>query len=247
LKLAGYLARLGYGTRREVVQLFREGRVSDAHGRALKPEDALAHAAVRIDGEPLDPPPGMVVMLHKPVGVTCSRAGAGPLIYGLLPPRWRARRPALSSVGRLDRDTSGVLLLTGDGALLHRIISPRAHVTKVYEATLAADLPGDVAARFASRTLMLRSESRPLAPAHLDVLAPRRARLAITEGRYHQVRRMFAATGNRVVTLQRTAVGGLRWAISNLVPGVCWMQAKSSVCSKRRALDARRTLCHRTS
>jgi 16S rRNA pseudouridine516 synthase len=121
----------------------------------------------------------------------------------------------------LDRDTSGLLLITDDGGLLHRIISPRANVTKVYEATLAQDLRGDEQALFASGTLMLESETTPLLPAKLEVLAPRHVRLSITEGRYHQVRRMFAATGNHVESLQRVAVGQLQ--LADLQPGA-WRQ-----------------------
>ena len=112
-------------------------------------------------------------------------------------------------MGRLDRDTSGLLLLTDDGALLHRIVSPKTHLPKVYEAVLAQDLRGDEVELFASGTLMLESEKDPLAPAQLEVVAPRFARLTLTEGRYHQVRRMFAATGNHVVSLHRSRIGGL--------------------------------------
>lgn len=209
MKLLRRIANLGYGSRREVAALFRDGRITDAAGEVLYADDGTPHADVRIDGEPLDPPPGMVVMLDKPVGHACSTKDAGRIVHDLLPPRWRARQPALSMVGRLDRDTSGLLLLTDDGALLHRIISPRAQVVKVYEATLAGDLRGHEADLFASGTLLLDSETTPLAPAALQVLGPRRARLSVTEGRYHQVRRMFAATGNHVETLRRVAIGGL--------------------------------------
>jgi 16S rRNA pseudouridine516 synthase len=155
--------------------------------------------------------------MHKPLGVTCSRKDPGRVVYDLLPPRYRQRDPALSTVGRLDRDTSGLLLFTDDGALLHRIISPKAHVGKIYEASLAEDLRGGEAELFASGTLLLESETTPLAPATLQVLAPRRVRLALTEGRYHQVRRMFAATGNRVESLRRVSVGGL--SLGDLEPG----------------------------
>jgi 16S rRNA pseudouridine516 synthase len=169
----------------------------------------VPHENIRVDDEPLDPPPGLVLMLNKPPGVTCSRKDPGRVVYDLLPPRFNVRTPALSSVGRLDRDTTGLLLFTDDGALLHRIISPKAQVAKVYEATLAQDLRGDEGALFASGSLMLESEKEPLAPAQLQVLGPRHARLTVTEGRYHQVRRMFAAAGNHVETLQRVAVGAL--------------------------------------
>jgi 16S rRNA pseudouridine516 synthase len=99
--------------------------------------------------------------------------------------------------------------MTDDGALLHRIVSPRSHLQKAYEATLARDLRGDEGAIFASGTLLLESERTPLAPATLAVLGPRLAQLTITEGRYHQVRRMFAAVGNHVAELHRSRVGGL--------------------------------------
>jgi len=209
MKLVKHIANLGYGSRRQVQWLFREGRVTDAEGEVLYADDQVPHEAIRVDGEPLDPAPGVLLMLHKPVGCTCSTKDPGRIVFDLLPPRFRARDPQLSTVGRLDRDTSGLLLLTDDGALLHRIIAPKSKLPKVYEATLAQDLRGDEAALFASGTLMLESETTPLAPAELEVVGPRRARLTLTEGRYHQVRRMFAATGNHVVALHRSRVGGL--------------------------------------
>lgn len=209
MKLLRLVANLGYGSRREVQRMFREGRITDAEGDVLYADDVRDASVVRIDGEPLDPPQGLILMLHKPVGATCSTKDAGRLVYDLLPPRFRLRDPTLSTVGRLDRDTSGLLLMTDDGALLHRIISPKAVVPKVYEATLASDLRGDEAAIFASGTLMLESETTPLAPAMLEVVDARHARLTLTEGRYHQVRRMFAAVGNHVEALHRSRVGAL--------------------------------------
>lgn len=213
MKLLKRIANLGYGSRKQVMALFREGRITDADGQVLYADDELdvhaRHEAVRVDGEPLDPPPGLLLILHKPVGYTCSTKDKGRLIYDLLPPRFRLRDPVLSTVGRLDRDTSGLLLLTDDGGLLHRIISPKAELPKVYEATLSQPLRGDEAAVFASGTLMLDSEIKPLMPATLEVLAPQRARLTLHEGRYHQVRRMFAAVDHHVEALHRVSVGGL--------------------------------------
>lgn len=209
MKLVKHLANLGYGSRKEVAWMFREGRVTDANGEVLYADDPLDHDNVRVDGEPLDPPPGLVLMLHKPAGYTCSTRDPGRIVYDLLPPRFRLRNPVLSTVGRLDRDTTGLLLMTDDGQLLHRIVSPKSKLPKVYEAELAGDLRGDEAALFASGSLLLEGESRPLLPARMDVLGPRRARLVLHEGRYHQVRRMFAATGNRVVALHRPRIGGL--------------------------------------
>ena len=209
MKLVKTIANLGYGSRKTVQGMFREGRITDVAGEVLYADDRVDHADIRIDGEPLDPPAGLALMLHKPVGYTCSTKDAGRIVYDLLPARFRLRSPLLSTVGRLDRDTSGLLLMTDDGQLLHRIVSPKSHLPKVYEATRAHVLRGDEVALFASGTLLLESETTPLAPATLDVLGPRHARLTLTEGRYHQVRRMFAATGNHVEALHRPRVGGL--------------------------------------
>jgi 16S rRNA pseudouridine516 synthase len=156
-------------------------------------------------------------MLHKPLGYTCSTKDVGRLVYELLPPRFRERSPVISTVGRLDRDTSGLLLMTDDGPLLHRIIAPKARMPKIYEVDLSKDLRGDEGELFASGTLVLESETEPLAPATMEVVNPRKVRLTLIEGRYHQVRRMFAATGNHVERLHRSEVGGLK--LDNLADG----------------------------
>jgi 16S rRNA pseudouridine516 synthase len=213
-RLDKLLAGLGYGSRREIQALARGGRIVLDGSDEVDGDQRIAVTPdlperLRIDGQPVDPPPGLILMLHKPVGVTCSHKETGALVYDLLPPRWRRRDPALSTVGRLDKETSGLLLLTDDGALLHRIISPKAHVEKVYVADLARPLNGDEAAIFASGTLMLEGDDKPLKPAELEVLSPTRARLTLHEGRYHQVRRMFAAVGNHVDALHRERIGGL--------------------------------------
>ena len=219
MKLVKLIANLGYGSRRDVIAMFRDGRITDAAGAVLYTDDPLPPAGIRVDGDALDPLPGLVIALHKPVGYTCSTRDPARLVHDLLPPRFRQRKPSLSPVGRLDRDTSGLLLLTDDGQLLHRIISPKSALTKVYEVQLAEDLRGDEAARFASGSFMLEAETTPLAPARMETLGPRQARLHLTEGRYHQVRRMFAATGNAVTVLSRSAVGGLRLEDLDLAPG----------------------------
>ncbi len=210
VKLLKYLANLGYGSRREVAHLIAAGRVTRAGGGALRDGDDVVHDEVRVDGEALDPAPGLVVLLHKPVGYVCSTRGDGPLVYELLPPRFLLRSPVLAPVGRLDRDTSGALLLTDDGALNHRLTAPRAHVAKTYAVTLAHDLRGNEAEMFASGTLLLDGETTPLRPASLTVIDARTAHLTITEGRYHQVRRMFVAVGNHVQLLHRAAIGPLQ-------------------------------------
>lgn len=214
MRLDRLLANLGYGSRREAQGLVDAGLVtldgqtlSDAGQRLAVAADFARR--MRVDGAPLDPPPPLVLVMHKPLGLVCSHKEPGRSVYELLPPRWRARNPVLSTVGRLDADTSGLLLLTDDGAFLHRVISPKAHVAKRYLAVLDRPLSGDEAALFASGTLMLEGETAPLKPAVLQPRSPTEAWLTITEGRYHQVRRMFAACGNHVLGLHRDRVGAL--------------------------------------
>lgn len=209
-RLDQLLANLGYCSRREAREWIRSGRVT-VHGKVEEDFGAKADpAAVRVDGEPLDHPDGLLLLLHKPVGLVCSHdEREGPNVYSLLPPRWRARNPQITSIGRLDKDTSGLLLLTDQSELVHRLTSPKHKVPKIYRATLATDLPAGLAELFAAGTLTLKDEKTPCAPATLNVLGPREAELTLTEGRYHQVRRMFASQGCEVLTLHRSHFGHL--------------------------------------
>ena len=224
-RLDRLLANLGYGSRREVAALVAKGQVV-LDGVVLK--DAGTKAPISPDlpermtiaGRPVDPPAPLTLVMHKPLGVVCSHREAGRSVYELLPARWRARMPALSTIGRLDKETSGLLLITDDGPFLHRVISPRSHVAKRYVATLDRPLSGGEAEVFAAGTLILEGEPDPLAPAVLEPLSPTQARLTITEGRYHQVRRMFAAVGNHVSALHRDRIGGL--ALPDDLPAGAW-------------------------
>ena len=149
-------------------------------------------------------------MLNKPDGYTCSSEDPGSTIYDLLPERFAHRNPGLNPIGRLDKDTTGLLLLTDDGKLLHKIIHPKSNCLKIYQAQLDRPLEGHEGELFASGTLVLNSEARPLLPARLEVLGEKEALVTLHEGRYHQVRRMFAAAGNHVLGLQRISIGGLK-------------------------------------
>ncbi len=209
MKLVKHISNLGYGSRKEVTQMFRQGRISDAVGDVLYADDMTTHENIRVDEEPLDPPSGMLLMLHKPAGYTCSTKDKGRLVYDLLPDRFRIRSPVLAPIGRLDKETTGLLLLTDNGDLLHRIISPKNKLPKVYEAILANPLRGDEVELFASGEMMLETENTALAPAVLQPMSELRVRLTIVEGRYHQIRRMFAAVGNHVVNLHRSEMGSL--------------------------------------
>lgn len=222
-RLDRLLANLGYGSRREASALVAHRQVEldgvvirDAGARiALTPD---LSARMTVTGRPLDPPAPLTLVMHKPLDVVCSHKEAGRSVYELLPLRWRARMPSLSTIGRLDKDTTGLLLITDDGDFLHRVISPRHHVAKRYLVTLDRPLLGTETEVFAAGTLMLDSETMPLAPAALEPMGTHLARLTITEGRYHQVRRMFAAVGNHVTALHRDRIGALGLP-EDLAPG----------------------------
>lgn len=214
LRLDRLLSNLAYGSRKEVARLVKEGRVA-LNGVPLQRADqsiALAdvkNGALTLDGEAVDPPAPFTIMLHKPAGYTCSTDETGALVYDLLPPRWRFRKPTLACAGRLDKYSTGQVILTDDGELLHRIIHPRQHAAKHYAVTLARKLRGDETALFATGTFTMKGDPKPLKPAVWTKRDANSGVMILHEGRYHQIRRMFETLGNEVVTLHRYQTGGL--------------------------------------
>jgi 16S rRNA pseudouridine516 synthase len=213
-----WLSNLGYCSRREARDWVDAGRVTVA-GKPIRDPGFKARAEdVSVDGQPLDEPNGLLILLNKPTGLVCSHdPREGRNVYDLLPERWRARNPQVTSIGRLDKDTSGLLLLTDQTQLVHRLTSPKHKVPKLYEATVDAPLRPELAALFASGTLLLPGESTPCEPAELRITSPTTAELILTEGRYHQVRRMFASQGYEVTKLHRSKLGDL--ALGELASG----------------------------
>lgn len=210
------LSRLGYCSRSEARDLLREGRV-DMGGEPLRKSSAKVDPAlVRVDEEAIDHPRSLYVLYHKPLGKVCAHDDPRA-IYQDFPPRWRYRRPTLSSVGRLDRETSGVLLLTDDGDWLHRWTSPRYEIPRRYRVTLQSPLRNDAAEILASGQLLLDGEERPCRPAELIPVSETECLLTLWEGRYHEVRRMFAVLDNLVLTLHREAYGP--FDLGDLAPG----------------------------
>ena len=212
------LANFGYCSRSEARHWVRAGRVT-AGGEIITVADRkFSPDAICVDGEPVECPNGVLALLNKPAGYVCSHdAGEGPTIYDLLPTRWRKRNPAATSVGRLDKDTTGVLLVTDLGELVQRWTSPKHKVAKVYEVTVHADIPPNLVAAFAAGTLMLEGEDKPCLPARLEIVSAREARLELTEGRYHQVKRMFASAKLDVTRLHRSRFGDFE--LDDLPPG----------------------------
>ena len=186
-------------------------------GAGNEDQDEDTSGEVRVDGEAIEYPDGLFVLLHKPAGYVCSHdSGEGERIYDLLPPQWLQREPKLNSVGRLDKDTSGLLILTDQSELVHRLTSPKHHVNKRYIATVDHGLQREIIDAFASG-IVLRNEPKPCLPASLQILDETTAAVEIAEGKYHQVRRMFAACGYQVQTLHRIQVGP--WHLGDLAEG----------------------------
>ena len=201
-RIDAHLSSLGYCTRGEAKKFLKINELLVNENRVFNPSTKAHHDDITINGEKLDPET-LTILLNKPSGVICSHNDAGVLIYSLLPYRWTQRNPKISTVGRLDVDTTGAIILTDDGTLNHKLSNPKKEISKIYEAHLKVPLKGDEEKNFASGELFLNGEDKPLLPAKLEVLSPSCVRLEIVEGKYHQVKRMFAAVDNRVVKLHR--------------------------------------------
>jgi len=225
VQLQDILYSQGFGTRRVCAGLIQQGHVSAAGAPVSEAAADFDTAGLRFSVDGVDWPyvEKAYLMLHKPAGTECSRKpSAYPSIYTLLPAplRQRPQKGAVAgvqAVGRLDQDTTGLLLLTDDGQFIHRMNSPRHHVPKVYEVT--AKHPVDEAQR--QRLLagvMLDDEVKPVRAAECELTGERALRLTLTEGKYHQVKRMIAAAGNRVEGLHRSRIGALQLP-ADLAPG----------------------------
>lgn len=208
-RLDKIISATGKKSRREVREMVRQGRVlvdgkpAPAADMKVDPQTAV----ILLDGEPLGYEKFTYVMLHKPAGVlTATEDRRQETVLDLLPPELRRR--ALSPVGRLDKDTEGLLLLTNDGQLAHRLLSPKSHVDKVYYARVDGALePGDIAAFAAGMTL---GDGLECLPAGLEILSPTEALVTLREGKFHQVKRMLAVRGKPVLYLKRLSMGRLR-------------------------------------
>jgi len=218
-RLDKLLANLGYGLRKDVRSWIKDGLITVDGNQPISPAQKVTPEQVLLMQKPLDHPYGLTFVYHKPLGSVCSRKEDGRLIYDDFPERWIARKPPLSSVGRLDKDTSGLLIITDDGQLNHQLTSPKKHISKTYAVTLDRTLKGNEADIFSSGKLILEGEEKPCLPAELTINGENQVALILHEGRYHQVRRMFAAVGNHVVTLQRTHIGVLSLQETSLSAG----------------------------
>lgn len=225
MELERILQRQGFGSRKTCRGLIRAGRVAVRGELCDDPFIDLDPAELEfsVDGEDWQWREKATLMLHKPVGCECSRQPIHhPSVYRFLPLPLLER--GVQSIGRLDEDTSGLLLFTDDGPLNHRLSSPKHRVPKVYRVTLKHAIEPELVQALLTGVL-LHDEPERLAAAACEPLAGHVLRLTINEGKYHQVKRMIAAAGNRVEALHREALGGLQLPV-DLAPGEWrWLSA----------------------
>lgn len=207
-RLDRLLADLGVATRSELRQIIRSGRVCVDGAAVTQPEKKLdgERCAITLDGEPLVYREKRTFMLDKPAGVlSVTEDMRQKTVFDLLPPEMR--RMGLFPVGRLDKDTSGLLLLTNDGELAHRVIAPKSGIPKRYLAEVEGEVDEEDARAF--REGLTLGDGTKCLPAVLEPLGRGRCLVTVMEGKYHQVKRMLAARGKPVVALRRLAVGDL--------------------------------------
>jgi 16S rRNA pseudouridine516 synthase len=217
MRLEELLYTQGFGTRRVCAGLVQQGFVAVGDAGLTDPGAEVEVAEglrFRVQGVEWEYHAKAYLMLHKPAGTECSqKPSAYPSIYTLLPSALRLRPnkgavQGVQAIGRLDQDTTGLLLLTDDGQFIHRMGSPRHHVPKVYEVTTRHPVDESQVARLVAG-VVLDDDPRPVRAAACTIGGPLRLSLTLTEGKYHQVKRMLAAVGNRVEALHRSRIGTL--------------------------------------
>ena len=209
MRLADILFTQGFGSRRDCAGLIARGSVHIDGRPRLDPQDDVPETGLvfSVDGQAWPYYAKALLMLHKPAGYECSRQPRDhPGVLSLLPVPLQRR--GMQPVGRLDQNTTGLLLLTDDGSLSHRLTSPKHHVAKVYEVRTKHPVATDLPQRLLDGVL-LHDDPVPVRAAACEATGEHALRLTITDGRYHQVKRMVAAAGNRVDALHRSAFGAL--------------------------------------
>ncbi len=226
MQLQEILYSQGFGTRRVCAGLVQQGYVAvqgQVENDAFAEFEAVDGLAFTVQGTPWIYQAKAYVMLHKPAGTECSqKPSTYPSIYTLLPAPLRQRPnkgavQGVQAIGRLDQDTTGLLLLTDDGQFIHRMGSPKHHVPKVYEVTAKHPVDAGQVSKLLTG-VVLDDDPKPVRAAACEATGEHTLRLTLTEGKYHQVKRMLAAVGNRVEALHRSRIGELALP-ADLAPG----------------------------
>ncbi len=219
MRLDKYISSQGNLSRNDVKKLIRQGAVTVDGTVAARPEMQIDPNTMRVcvDGQALDYKEHIYIMLNKPEGVvSATEDSEHQTVIDLIP--YELKRDGLFPAGRLDGDTTGFVLITDDGEFAHRILSPKNHIQKTYIATLAEPISDDDISEL-EEGILLKDGTRCL-PATVFEISPCEVKIQICEGKYHQIKRMFAARGNRVVTLKRISMGSLDLDDA-LLPGEC--------------------------
>lgn len=225
MQLQDILYSQGFGARRTCLGLVQNGLVTVNGTAVTDPHEDLDPEGLdfTVEGRPWTFHAKAYLMLHKPAGYECSqKPSAWPSIYTLLPGPLRQRpvkggQPGVQAIGRLDQDTTGLLLLSDDGAFIHRMSSPKHHVPKVYQVETVDPVEAGQVRRLLEG-VVLNDDPRPVRAAACEQTGPRSLALTLTEGKYHQVKRMVAAAGNGVAGLHRSRIGNLELP-HDLAPG----------------------------
>lgn len=230
MRLDKFISNNSLYSRSDIKRLIKSQRIAVNDESAASPEQKIKpkHDVVKIDGTVIEAVGKLYLMLHKPAGVVCANSDSEhPTVIDLLRDetcfvgKKNAPLPLkdLQIAGRLDMDTTGLVLITNDGKWNQRVTSPATDCKKVYLVTLREPIDPKVTEIFA-RGVQLEGEKKKTRPAILHIITPTKVTLALSEGKYHQVKRMFAATGNGVKTLHREAVAGIVLD-KQLKPGQC--------------------------
>lgn len=242
MQLQEILYSQGFGPRRTCLGLVQHGLVMVNGQPEADPHADFDPEGLQftVEGQPWTWHANAYLMLHKPAGYECSqKPSAWPSIYTLLPAPLRQRpvrggTPGVQAIGRLDQDTTGLLLMSDDGAFIHKMSSPKRHVPKVYQVT-AAD---PVDARQVQRLLagvVLDDDPKPVRAAACEQTGTHALALTLTEGKYHQVKRMVAAVGNRVTALHRSRIGRLELPPDLAAGEWRWLDARQLTDVQQRA------------
>jgi 16S rRNA pseudouridine516 synthase len=238
LSLERLLQSQGFGTRKECRRMVRKGALFIAGEQQRDPfceVDTATLTEFCIDGERVRYRASVYIALHKPAGYECSRSPSHhESVFALLPAPFSVR--GVQPAGRLDQDATGLLLLSDDGAFIHTVTAPRRHLHKRYHIRTAEPVADDVCQTLLDGVL-LRGDAVPTCAAACRPLGAHELELEITQGKYHQVKRMIAAAGNRCVGLHRVAIGGVNLEALGLEVGT-WCDLDESQRSSLRAVGA---------
>jgi len=226
IKVGKFLSSKGYGSRKEIKKAIKNKQILEDSIIVEDFNTLVTPSKVLFNGEKIKFYDKINIVINKPRGYTCARVGDDS-IFKLLPKIWLNRNPKINTAGRLDKDTTGMLIITDDGLLLHKIISPKHMVSKIYKVKLENKIGPRVKDIFESGELTIKNESKPCKPVLFNQIDSFNVTLTMYEGKYHQIKKMFTACDNKVIELSRIQLGSL--TIENLNIGEWRELAKEDI------------------